>query len=153
MTSTSPGGSVSTADWMVEFYVIGEPAPQGSSRAFVRGGRAVVTGDNTKTRPWRSAVAWEAREAWRHAGHDTAWNGPVAVSAVFYLSRPPSAPKRRVWPEVKPDLDKLTRALLDALATDAGCLVDDSRVIGLSVAKRYASDTHPPGVHVVVRPV
>ena len=44
----------------VDVFVPGIPVPQGSTKAFVRGGRAIVTSANAKLRPWRSTVS----EAW-----------------------------------------------------------------------------------------
>ena len=44
------------------FDVLGTPVPQGSTRAFVRAGRAVTTSDNVKTKPWRQDIAWRARQ-------------------------------------------------------------------------------------------
>lgn len=60
-------------------------------------------------------------------------------------------PKRPRWwsPGVKPDLDKLCRALLDGM-TDGGLITDDARVVGLHAHKRYASEVNPTGVRVSV---
>ena len=63
------------------------------------------------------------------------FEGPVAVDATFVLARPASAQKR-LWPHVKPDLDKLTRMLLDAL-TSAQVIRDDALVCELNVRKQY----------------
>ena len=67
----------------------------------------------------------------------------MLVHASFYLPRPKSHfTKRGVrlsapwWPVTKPDLDKLTRALLDAL-TDAGIWRDDSQAVELHAEKIY----------------
>nr|DAN37658.1 MAG TPA: Endodeoxyribonuclease RusA [Caudoviricetes sp.] len=61
-------------------------------------------------------------------------------------------PKRPRWdvPAVKPDLDKLTRAVFDAL-TDAGVWRDDSRVVDMRVTKRYEDAEAVPGVWVEVQ--
>jgi Holliday junction resolvase RusA-like endonuclease len=45
-----------------------------------------------------------------------------------------------------PDLDKLCRAVADAI-TDAGLWADDAQVVSLVAAKRYSS---PPGVHITI---
>lgn len=124
----------------VEFTVTGTPVPQGSMRAFVRGGRAVVTSDNERLHEWRARVAAEGDRA---MGVFDAFDCPVRVAAVFTMPRP-KKPRFR-WPAVRPDGDKLARALLDGLTGPV--LVDDSRVVDLHVVKVYG-DT--PGVRVRV---
>jgi Holliday junction resolvase RusA-like endonuclease len=66
-------------------------------------------------------------------------------------SRPRSAPKSRLWPDRKPDLDKLERGCLDAL-TSAAVIEDDARVVRLSSWKRYALPGEATGVGVTIRP-
>ncbi len=132
------------------FTVPGVPVPQGSSRAFVVGGRAVVTSANAKLRPWRAAVTAAAAEA---RGDDPAIAGPVFVEIEFTFPRPAghfgkrglrqSAPE---YPAVRPDIDKLVRACLDSL-TESGALRDDSLVVDLSACKWYGEY---PGVRVSV---
>lgn len=81
--------------------------------------------------------------------------GALHLSATFVLPRPKSAPKRRVWPVVKPDADKLLRALCDAL-TDAGAWIDDAQVVAMHVEKRYVGQLPSmptPGVLLTIRPV
>jgi crossover junction endodeoxyribonuclease RusA len=137
---------------VAEFDVVGDPAPQGSMRAFARrgGGRPMVTSDNPRTRPWKDAVTWAASEARR----DTATE-PVCVSLAFRVRRPkghtgkrgllPSAP---AYPGTKPDLDKLVRACLDSLV-EGQVLADDALVAILHASKTFA-DTQPAGVHIRV---
>ncbi len=77
------------------------------------------------------------------------------MSVTFVLPRPKSAPKRRIWPEVKPDLDKLVRALCDAL-TQCGAWGDDAQLIHLTATKRYVGTSDildVPGVVVDIGPV
>jgi Holliday junction resolvase RusA-like endonuclease len=125
---------------MIEFRVYGQPIPQGSMKAFVVRGRPVLTSDNPRTRPWKHTVLLVARDAMHGAPPFT---GPVNVNLWFYLSRPKSAPKGRVLPTVKPDLDKLVRAVLDAL-TAAGVWTDDSQVCNLIASKCYETGTGFP---------
>lgn len=135
----------------LQFDVPGVPQPQGSTKSFVRGGKVITTSDNARLRPWRDAVCWHAREA--IAGRPQ-FDGPVVVSAIFWLPRPaghfgrrgllPSAP---VHPFRKPDLDKLVRGALDALS-EAGVWRDDAQVVGFGeVAKRYSDK---PGACIAV---
>lgn len=132
----------------LSFEVRGLPVPQGSVRAFVRGGRAVVVGVKAPLAAWRGAVATEARDVMTEA--DAApLQGPVAVHLWFRLPRPRShylpAGKTRPEPELRldapdyvqsaPDIDKLVRACLDAMT--AVVFRDDSQVVRLVAQKRY----------------
>lgn len=115
----------------VAFRVLGTPAPQGSKRAFVVKGRAVITEDSKKTKPWRDSIATAAQDAMTGLPID----GAVVVTVTFYFVRPKSV--KRPYPSVAPDIDKLERALLDGLQA-GGVLTDDARVVDLIARKRYA---------------
>ncbi|WP_375483284.1 RusA family crossover junction endodeoxyribonuclease [uncultured Jatrophihabitans sp.] len=132
----------------IAFDVLGEAIPQGSMQAFVRGDRAILTSDNPRLKAWRAAVTAGAAATMRLESA-VKLDGPVAVRLDFYLPRPPSIPKRRVWPAVRPDVDKLSRAVLDALTGTV--ITDDSRVVDLRAVKHYARAT--AGVRVVVEPI
>ena len=127
----------------VRFFIPGVPVQQGSKTAFVVGKRAVVTDQNkARLKPWRAIVAAHAR----HHKFLT-FDEPVAVSLTFVMPRP-ARPRFNV-PAVKPDIDKLVRAMLDGL-TDGGLISDDARVVRLTAEERYATPDSPVGVHVGV---
>lgn len=132
---------------MLDFFAGGTPVPQGSKNAYVRGGRAVLVDANARLKPWRAAVRAAAEAAIAEGGWETL-DEPCRVHLGFTVPRP----KRHRWgvPAVKPDLDKLTRAVFDAL-TDAGVWKDDSRVVSMEVAKKYEDDEAVPGVWVEVQ--
>lgn len=142
----------------VEFFVPGEPKPMGSKTAFVVKGkfgpRAVVTDGSTSKPAGKLMLAWkDSVIAASMADGGERIIGAVRVSLTFFLARPaghtgkkgllPSAPR---YPAVKPDLDKLARSTLDALAV--ALLSDDARVVTLELAKRYAEG--PTGARIVV---
>ena len=141
----------------LEFVVLGQPIPQGSLKAIAAG---VVASDNPKLRGWRRDVN---KAALAVCGADwEAWDGPLALDAVYTLARPKGAPKTRItFPAVKPDLDKLTRAIGDSLCPKTGLkvIVEDSRIVEFGqAAKTYPIpyNTHPgaltePGVRIRVR--
>jgi crossover junction endodeoxyribonuclease RusA len=122
---------------MIRFEVYGTPVPQGSMKAFMPKGRRfpIVTADNAKTKPWRQAIIDAVRRD--GAPDPTPFDGPVALDVLFYLPRPKSAPKAIVRPAKKPDLDKLVRAVCDAL-TAAGVWRDDSQVVSVHAGKVFA---------------
>lgn len=133
----------------VAFRVIGDPATKGSTRAFIRGRHAVVTNDCTREKPWAQAVWWFALEV----APASPWTGPVRVEVEFILPRPGRLGKRRfaVVHAHRPDLDKLTRSVLDALT---GLLwQDDGQVAALDVRKRYADPGEAPGARVIAAPM
>lgn len=121
---------------LTRFRVLGKPAPQGSKRGFISGGKVRLVesaGDSHKA--WRHAVADEANRTW--AGQPPIVD-PVEIAITFHLPRPKTAAKRAVWAAKRPDLDKLIRSTLDALS-DAGVLTDDALVVRLIAVKRLAS--------------
>ena len=132
---------------MIRFDVLGTPVTQGSTKAFVVGKRAIVTHDKRKPlMDWRGDIAHAAGEA---AGGQFAPAGvPVVVQAQFRLQKPQSTPKRITDQTKKPDLDKLTRSLLDALKGKV--YADDSQVVRLDIGKRFARPDEAPGVFVEV---
>jgi Holliday junction resolvase RusA-like endonuclease len=126
----------------VTFTVRGIPVPQGSAKPFIAGGRARLATKSAPLAAWRTAIATAASTA---MGDAPTMAGPVVVEATFILSRPASAPRRVTVPAVRPDLDKLARALLDGIT---GVVVkDDSLVVDLVLHKRYGER---PGVEVTV---
>lgn len=131
----------------LEFTVLGTPAPQGSKKAFARGGRAWLVDNNANTlRAWREAVAWAAAEA----ADGACFDGPLELAIEFRLKRPAAA-KNKVFSDKRPDIDKLTRSVADAL-TDSGVIADDARIAVLHATKRYAlSDNAWTGAVIRIR--
>lgn len=135
----------------LKFFVPGEPIPEGSTKAFQRGGKIIVTHDNDRLRSWRQAVQTVAVAAARQQGWPLEFDGPVVVGVTFWLPRP-KRPRFDV-PAVKPDLDKLQRAIGDGLCPKVGpgVLAEDSRIVCWhDPTKRYADLQHPVGAAIVV---
>lgn len=141
---------------MIWFFVPGIPAPQGSKR-HVGGGRMV---ESSKRLPgWRSDVAWRATQAM--SGQQAIPRGvAVRVDLRFNFTRPrghygtgrnadrlkPTAPQHHT---VKPDVDKLERAILDALT--GVVWHDDSQVVCVTKWKVY--DDRQPGASIAITPI
>jgi Holliday junction resolvase RusA-like endonuclease len=123
---------------VLEFVVAGIPAPQGSKRAFVRGGRVSLVESCARVKPYRALVSLAASQARTEAPTQQ----PVGIAIAFVFVRPKShytskGELRAGAPSFpgKPDVDKLCRAVLDALT---GILYhDDAQVVSLSATKRY----------------
>jgi Holliday junction resolvase RusA-like endonuclease len=129
----------------LSFQVIGHPEPAGSKRAFQhpKTGRIVVTDAAKKSRPWKQEIAGAADVQMGLAGLGL-FDGPLVVELLFVLARPKghygtgrnsrlvksSAP---VFPATRPDVDKLSRAVLDALT---GTVYRDDAQIVVKVARK-----------------
>lgn len=128
------------------FAIEGTPIPKGSLR-HVGNGRLV---EQTKVKPWMSRIRSQVYDDMDGRLIDT----PVGVDLEFVFSRPVSA-KNRVYPHLRSvgDLDKLCRAVLDALQASKtenfGLITDDSLVVDLTARKRYTSDSWT-GVKILV---
>lgn len=123
---------------MISYFVKGLPTPQGSSRAFVVGGRAVITSANPNLKDWRHLIADASQE------QAMMIEGPIKLGVGFVLPRPKSLPKRQMWHIKRPDLDKLIRAVCDALT---GIMWhDDSQVVTIEATKSYAANGSHTGV-------
>ena len=125
----------------VKFFVPGKPSPQGSKR-HVGNGRMIES--SREVGPWRERVALVAHNAME--GRPVV-SGAVSVSVRFVMPRPQSA--RGDVPAVKrPDLDKLVRAVFDALTNVV--FKDDSQVVSVFASKRLAGPGDTVGVTVEV---
>jgi crossover junction endodeoxyribonuclease RusA len=121
-------------------FVPGHPAPQGSKRHV---GNGVMVESSKHVAPWRSDVRSACLDG---AGKPLAFfDGPVDVELLFVLRRPVATPKTRTPPATKkPDIDKLARAILDAIGS-AGMWRDDSQVVTLWAQKKIAGSDETPG--------
>lgn len=130
----------------IKLHVAGDPVSQGSVSAVIAGGRAMVRqgGDDQRRQrlgDWRHAVAEEARRWIEQHDDPQVLDGPVRLTLVFTLPRPASLPRWRWLPWTKPDIDKLARAVMDALTKVL--YRDDARITDLHVKKRYARGGAP----------
>lgn len=129
---------------MIRFRVTAEPATQGSMRHVGHG--RIVHDNPPKLRVWRRAVEAQATQVMRNR---QAIDAPVSVHCEFILTRPKSV--RRLLPSAKPDLDKLMRAVGDALENVV--VTNDSRIVSWVVTKRYADPGEKPGAMVAVEEI
>lgn len=133
------------------FEVTGLPIAQGSAVAFTSAstGRPMLKPSNAAAlAQWRQDLGAAAKRA-----GVPMHTGPVELVAMFTFARPkshygkrgikPSAPAEHAQ---RPDIDKLARALLDALTSIA--YTDDSHVTLLTLGKTWA-DRPGCSVHVI----
>lgn len=106
--------------------------------------RAMVVAD-THVEKWERAIKLVASAY----APEEPLTGPVALTVRFVLRRPASvSEKKRPHPIVKPDRDKMLRAVQDALT--GVMYVDDAQVIAGAVSKEYGD---PPGVEITVEEI
>jgi crossover junction endodeoxyribonuclease RusA len=133
--------------------VIGmDPATQGSKRHV---GNGIMRETNARLPAWRSTIANTAL-----ATNHPITAAPVSISITFRFLRPkghynksglsPKAPLH-LTSKQKGDIDKLSRAVLDALT--GTLLHDDSQVVQLSAHKRYTTTEERPGALITIIPL
>lgn len=131
---------------VLAFTVMGEARPQGSTKTITRpvfdpvtrqprqhpnGApmmRTIITHSNrTSLMQWRQDIR---RAVHLHAPQlqNALVHGPVACVAVFHRTRPPSVSKKKLFPTTAPDLDKLLRAVGDAL--EKTVVLNDAQIKG-----------------------
>lgn len=133
------------------------PVQQGSLKHIGRG-RLVHT-NASQLKDWRSAIQNRV-EAYRerYPAHGLPYEGAVQMRLIISLARPPSVSrKRRPYPSVAPDLDKLARSVGDALK-QCGVLGDDSQIVEFTrLAKTFCNEDpeslEVPGARIVVLPM
>jgi Holliday junction resolvase RusA-like endonuclease len=140
---------------ILTFDVTGKPVTQGSKQYMGRGRMLEVNDASLKA--WRSDIKRMAYD--RMMTYDGGWtlDGAFSVSMIFRFARPqghygakglrPSAP--RYMTTRKGDVDKLSRAVLDALTTTL--YLDDAQVVSIQADRRYAvMPQELPGVNITV---
>ena len=147
---------------LCRFEVVGfEPAPKGSwtPTRNTRTGKLGVRPSCQRTKPYGHLLRIAARDAW---GLQQPLAFAVGVVVTFVVSRPEDhyrtsrgrrtrevkASRLGLEPIVEPDLDKLQRAVGDALSKVV--IVDDAQITGWIPTKRYVGSHEQPGTYIAV---
>jgi Holliday junction resolvase RusA-like endonuclease len=156
---TAPRSEIAVGAWehIVRFFVQGEPKaqPRHQTTALMdRHGKPIV--DSTG-RPVLRQYTPDSADAWKQAvqvdGHphrpEHAIATPVGLKIAFFMPRPKrlmrkSDPDYPLEHPVRPDLDNLEKAVMDAM-TDAGWWTDDCLVVAKQSSKQYHAKTGKPG--------
>lgn len=132
----------------VNLFVPGKPVPKGSFKPVRLPDRVWLKPDSSdRLSAWVASI----RAQWINS-HEQPFGGPVNLQLLFYFARPkchlrangdlrPEAPTAK---ESQPDIDKLCRAVLDALTGFA--YADDMQVVGLLSSKCWATAEEPEGL-------
>lgn len=137
---------------VTSWRTLGMPAPQfGMKSVNTAAGPRLKTDGGVGLLPWRSALATDAEIA-RVTGRRHA--GPVALDIEFRFPMPATRLKRereagQIPKWRRPDLDKLLRAVCDAL-TVGGLILDDAQIAEIHARKREYWDSWS-GADITVR--
>lgn len=137
---------------------VGRPAPQGSKE---QGGAGQLRESSIYLPAWRAAVKVAAYEAYRQRGIDPAWlplfpaGVPVAVErCTFYVGPAQCRADGTDEPTGTPDVDKLLRAVLDALGGQrkgsARCFADDSQVVLINNLSKVRASSGKTGAYIIL---
>ena len=138
------------------FTVYGVPMTKGNHRALrVKGMKfPIVTETNRNVASWQQLVAEGASRtiAQLPEAERVLLDAGVRLTIAYYLPRPKKFSKRGVFVHhlTKPDLDRLERAILDALTAVA--YHDDKQVTEIISGKYYAGVGAPARVDIAVEP-
>lgn len=125
----------------IAFTVYGNPLPKSRPRVVRLPNGRVHTFTPGATKAWEESIQGQAL-AYRP---ERLLDGPLALTVIFHLLRPKSLPKKRRWPDKRPDLDNLLKSVKDAL--NGVIWRDDAQIITLD-ARKYYGDA--PSVEVIV---
>lgn len=133
---------------MIEIHltILGPPVPKARARTM-----RTKAGKSFSYTPQPTAAAEATvRAAFLQSGQEPIPRGlPLQIEMVFWLDRPPSAPKKRQHPTVRPDLDNLFKLVKDALQGLA--FHDDCEVVAATLEKCYTAYPDPARTEVWIR--
>lgn len=119
----------------LEIYIPGKAVPQGRPR-FARIGAGVRTYDAKQSVDYKSWVKHCAIEVMKKQGAGIIPRDiPLHMILNVVIARPKSAPKKRLCPVVKPDLDNIQKTIQDAL--EGITYQADQQIISIRSVKRY----------------
>lgn len=119
-------------DTTFKLTIYTEPIPKARARTCVRNGR-VMSFTPKATADAETIIRSQVmgQQAFFIKGT------PLKVNLAFFISRPPSIPKKRQYPVTRPDIDNYTKLVLDAL--NQYLFEDDSQIVELHATKAYGT--------------
>ena len=132
---------------MIQIRIYGQPVSQSRPRVALRG-RYPHVYEDAKVKKYKQDVRRQIEEAIPHN------HRPLETATViwleFYLTRPKTLKKTVKHHVKKPDIDNLSKAILDSMDL---LITDDNLVTWLHAGKFYADEDNPPGVIIKLYPV
>lgn len=128
---------------VIEIEIRGKPVPAGTLR-WNPTTRRMFWSNATDLDPWKQSIGMIARAAGVRP------RDAVRLAITFWMPRPKThkGPEAPHWHSSRPDIDKLLRAVLDALTGVA--YPDDSCVVAVQACKVYGPG--PGGIQVRIEP-
>jgi Holliday junction resolvase RusA-like endonuclease len=124
---------------MITFTIPLAAKPQGSKKAFVINGKAVLVEASKDLKALRAEFSRQITEqAYLDKWVRIDRPDPALVTIVFTFVRPSSVKREHMT--VVPDLDKLTRFCLDALTQADNIWEDDSQATAIHAYKTYGPE-------------
>lgn len=115
---------------MYTYRITGTAIPQGSKTVTRTG---LMFDSNKNLKQWRKHATETIAD--QHL-LEAPLEGAIAAEIHIYLPKPKTVTRNH--PSVKPDIDKLARAILDSL-TAAGAIKDDALICDLKITKTYTT--------------
>jgi len=143
-----------------ELFVEGHPTTKGSLNWFGSGNKVCNANERTKT--WEQWIQWTWMQSENY--RTIKLKGPVEINLIFYFNRPKAHfGTGRNSDKIKPrfahmtrpcvrkdDLDKLSRAVFDALTSHA--YQDDGQIAYLVATKNWTDKENPvEGVQIILK--
>lgn len=140
----------------IELFVRGRPRTAGSKSGFVNKntGKVIFTPAGSRQKSWQESVRWTFLQS--EYARTIPIDGAIMVSLLYSFARPKShltskgkhTKSYKHFPSVRPDIDKLNRAVLDALSGLA--YKDDALIVSEVAMKEYGV---PEGVRIIIRKI
>jgi Holliday junction resolvase RusA-like endonuclease len=127
----------------MQIYLHMEPIPKARARTVINHGR-VMSFTPKPTAEAEAAIRMQISRSNEYFGKGV----PLSVSLTFYVTKPPSVPKKRSFPITRPDIDNYTKLVLDAC--NKFLWADDSQICELKAVKKYDGK---PGILIVAQPI
>lgn len=139
-------GGKGKRDIMMKLIIYMEPIPKARARTVNVNGK-VMSFTPKATQEAESTIRLEIMA---HAAHPCVFGAgvPLSVDMIFVVTRPPSTPKKRIYPVVRPDGDNYQKLVFDAC--NGYLWADDSQVCEWRGRKVYGQ---PPRIEIEVSPL
>jgi len=103
------------------------------------GNGRMIASNQKQLMAWRQDIALAAQIAWSDYGDFIKFDGAVRLDIKFCVPRVRAAAKR-THPITPYDLDKLCRAVGDALSVNLDMITNDAQICELNAMKVFADD-------------
>lgn len=127
----------------MHIYLEMEPIPKARARTVFSHGR-VMSFTPKATAEAEAAIRMQISQSKDYFDKGV----PLSVSLTFYVTKPPSVPKKRSFPITRPDIDNYIKLVLDAC--NKFLWADDSQICELKAVKQY---NDKPGILICVQEI